>query len=319
MAGRGTDIRLGDGQASIRRVIDLGGLYIIGTNRHESRRIDHQLRGRAGRQGDPGESRFFVSLEDDLLVRFDLRGLLAGRFASGGSDGKAPVDNAVVSQEIARAQRIIEGQHFDLRRTLWRYSSVIERHRRLLMDRRQSLLCGGTVPEVWAENPSRRDVLVAAAGEDAVRRAEVRITIGCIDRAWRDQLALAADLREGIHLVGLGGKDPLTEFTREMDRACRRLDTDIEEAVLDALTRIRILDGRLDLDDVLVKGPSSTWTYLVNDDPFRNRIASMLTGPGRTTLGIVSALGPMMPLLMAWGLVDWFKKRGSRAGSGPRP
>jgi hypothetical protein len=89
--------------------------------------------------------------------------------------------------------------------------------------------------------------------------------------------------------------------------------------VLEALTRIRILDGRLDLDDVLVKGPSSTWTYLVNDDPFRNRIASMLTGPGRTTLGIVSALGPMMPLLMAWGLVDWFKKRGSRAGSGPRP
>ncbi len=306
MAGRGTDIRLGGDIASAERVVGLGGLYIVGTNRHGSRRIDLQLRGRAGRQGDPGESRFFISLDDDLLVRFGPRGLLAGRFKPG--DTNAPLEQPLVSHEVARAQRIIEGQHFDVRRTLWRYSSVIERHRQRLMARRQALLRGDTVPDLWNEDPNRRASLVAVVGEDAVGRAEVRITIGCIDRAWRDHLALAADLREGIHLVGLGGKDPLTEFTHEMDQAFRQLEEDLESEVLDAFTRVHLVDGALDLDDVIVKGPSSTWTYLVNDDPFKNRIASMLTGPGRTTIGITAAIAAM-PLVVLWGVLDWLTKK----------
>ena len=310
MAGRGTDIRLGGDHAGAEHVVGLGGLYIVGTNRHESRRVDLQLRGRAGRQGDPGESRFFISLEDDLLVRFGLRSLLAGRVAPDNRDPAAPIDNPLVAHEIARAQRIIEGQNFDLRRTLWRYSSVIERHRQHLMARRQALLRGNAVPDLWAEDSQRRASLVAAAGEDAVQRAESRVTIAWIDRVWRDHLAMAADLREGIHLVGLGGKDPLTEFTREMDQAFRRLEENLDEAVLDTLAHIRVTGGTLDLDDGIVKGPSSTWTYLVNDDPFKNRIASMLTGPGRTTIGITSAIAAM-PLLVLWGLFDWQKRRRS--------
>jgi preprotein translocase subunit SecA len=310
MAGRGTDIRLGGDHGAAEHVAGLGGLYIVSTNRHESRRIDLQLRGRAGRQGDPGESRFFISLEDDLLVRFGLRGLLAGRFAPGDRDPADPIDSPLVAHEIARAQRIIEGQNGDLRRTLWRYSSVIERHRARLMARRRARLCGDTTPTLWLEDPDRRASLVAAAGEDAVQRAESRVTIGCIDHAWYKHLARAADLREGIHLVGLGGKDPLTEFTREIDRAFRDMEEDIDDAVVDALTRVRVIGATLDLDDVIVKGPSSTWTYLVNDDPFKNRIASMLTGPGRTTIGITSAIAAM-PLLVLWGLFDWLKRRRS--------
>ncbi len=314
MAGRGTDIRLGGPAGAEEQVIALGGLYIIGTNRHESRRVDLQLRGRAGRQGDPGETRFFVSLEDPLLVRFGLRDLLAGRFTP--TDADAPIASPVVLGEIARAQRIIEGQHFDLRRTLWRYSSVLERHREHLMAERQSLLRGDARPDRWSRNPERRDALAAVAGETGVRRAEARVTISCIDRAWRDHLALAADLREGIHLVSLGGKDPLTEFTLQMDQAFQQLEPAIDEAVLEALNRVRVDGASLDLDDAVIKGPSSTWTYLVNDDPFRNRIASMLIGPGRSTIGMASALAAM-PLLMAWGVLDWLKKRRSRAGSGP--
>ena len=95
-----------------------------------------------------------------------------------------------------------------------------------------------------------------------------------------------------------------------MDQAFRRLEEDLDEAVLDALTRVRVIGATLDLDDVIVKGPSSTWTYLVNDDPFKNRIASMLTGPGRTTIGITSAIAAM-PLLVLWGLFDWLKRRRS--------
>src|SRR5215510_342216 len=117
MAGRGTDIRLGgEDEADRGRVAALGGLYVIGTNRHESRRVDLQLRGRAGRQGDPGESRFFISLEDDLLVRYRIRGLIPAAAIPEASD--APLDNPIVRREVARAQRIIEGQDLEIRRTL---------------------------------------------------------------------------------------------------------------------------------------------------------------------------------------------------------
>jgi preprotein translocase subunit SecA len=124
-----------------------------------------------------------------------------------------------------------------------------------------------------------------------------------IDRAWRDHLALAADLREGIHLVSLGGQDPLTRFTTEIKLAFRGLEDAIDSAVLDALTTVRVSGGRIDLEGLGIRGPSSTWTYLVNDDPFRNQIGMMLTGPGRTTIAIYAA-ALMMPLLLVWGVVD---------------
>ena len=129
-----------------------------------------------------------------------------------------------------------------------------------------------------------------------------------IDRAWREHLALAADLREGIHLVGLGGQDPLTRFTTEITLAFRRLESTIEAAVLDVLDHLPVHDGRVDLEALGIRGPSSTWTYLVNDDPFRNQIGMMLTGPGRTTIAIYAAT-IMMPLLLLWGLVDRLLRR----------
>lgn len=114
LAGRGTDIKLWPGAA------ELGGLYVIGTNRHEARRIDFQLRGRAGRQGDPGESRFFVSHEDDLMVRYGLR----------------------QSGDFEHIQRVVEGQNLDARKMLWKYEGLTEQHRHDIRAWRDSVLDG---------------------------------------------------------------------------------------------------------------------------------------------------------------------------------
>ena len=307
MAGRGTDIRLGGGDESGRdEAVALGGLYVIGTNRHESRRVDFQLRGRAGRQGDPGESRFFVSLEDDVLVRYGIQTLIAGRFAPERRD--EPIAHPVVLREIARAQRIVEGQNFEIRKTLCRYSTVIEQQRLQVMERRQAILTGEEDPDVWARAVEPYRTLTAAVGRDTARQAERIVALMQIDRVWRDHLSLAADLREGIHLVSLGGHDPLTRFASEVVAAFLRLEDAIDDGILSALARVTVRNGLVDLSEVTLKGPSSTWTYLVNDDPFRNQIGMMLTGPGRSTIALYSA-AIAMPLFMAWGIVDRVLRR----------
>jgi preprotein translocase subunit SecA len=306
MAGRGTDIRLGGADERQRAtVVALGGLSVIGTNRHESRRIDLQLQGRAGRQGDPGETRFFISLEDDLLVRYGIERLIAGRFVSTRRDD--PIDHPVVLQEISRAQRIVEGQTFEIRKTLWRYASAVEQQRRILMTRRQSILTGASMPDVW-QGSDRWSALVASVGEDTARRAERSVTLLEIDRAWREHLALVADLREGIHLVSLGGHDPLARFSTEIAQAFQRLEDSVDDAILQALDRLEIKNGHVDLEALQMKGPSATWTYLVNDDPFKNQIGMLLTGPGRVTFAIGAAIASM-PLLIVWGLVDRWKRK----------
>jgi preprotein translocase subunit SecA len=322
MAGRGTDIRLGGPATRVLATIpaapgssDPGGspgegLYVIGTNRHESARVDLQLRGRAGRQGDPGDSRFFVSLEDPLLVQFGIQSLLAGRFEA--ADSAEPITNPVVVAEVARAQRIVDQQNFEIRRTLARYSQVLEDQRLALMERRTALLEERDQPDLWPTVPGRYGSLVGRAGESKVREAERLVTLWCIDRAWCDHLAYAADLREGIHLTALGGQDPLTRFTTDLTVRFRQIDPDIDAAVLESLDTLSFKDGDIVLPEAILKGPSSTWTYLVNDDPFRNQIGMMLTGPGKATFGIYAAV-MTMPLLILWGVVDrWFKKRPGR-------
>ena len=316
MAGRGTDITLGgDEEASHERVAALGGLYVIGTNRHESRRVDLQLRGRAGRQGDPGESRFFLSLEDEMLVRYGVQNLLRGRVAPGHSD--QTIDDPIVSEEIARAQRIIEGQNFEIRKTLARYSSEVEDQHRVLMEWRQALLHGDEAPDVWRHAaPERHAALVASSGEAAVERAERTVTLFHIDRVWRDHLAFCADLREGIHLVSLGGMDPLSRFKSDVMAAFRRVEEVIDRAVLETLPLVTAADGGIDLGAAGIKAPSSTWTYLVNDDPFRNQVLLKLIGPGGTTIAIYSS-ALLGPLFLLWGIVDRFLRKAQRRRGDP--
>jgi preprotein translocase subunit SecA len=189
MAGRGTDIPLG-GDA----VRDLGGLYVLGTNRHEARRIDYQLRGRAGRQGDPGTSRFFVSLEDDLMARY-------------GIDEFADVS---VLEALDTVQRIIESQNLEIRRTLWKYEGLMEQHRLEIAKQRRTILIDKEMSE-----------------------RERRVRLIKIDEVWSDYLASVADLRSGIHWESWTGKDPLHTFlvraTAIFEEAVQRIEDETNE------------------------------------------------------------------------------------------
>jgi preprotein translocase subunit SecA len=183
MAGRGTDIKLGEG------VAELGGLYVIGTNKHESRRIDNQLRGRAGRQGDPGSSRFFISLEDDLLVR-----------------NKA--EDPRIHQSPSDIQRAVEGQNLNLRLFLHKYESVIEGQRQAIQGKRQEILTGA-IP--YATELERL----------------VRLTT--MDDLWADYRSEITELRAGIHWVSWGNRDPLFEYLSGVHKLFQQLEIDIED------------------------------------------------------------------------------------------
>src|ERR1022692_2756855 len=135
MAGRGTDIVLGEGVAGI------GGLYIIGTERHESRRIDNQLRGRAGRQGDPGESRFYLSFEDDLMRVFGGE-RMQGFMGKLGVDEDTPLESKLVSRQVEGAQARVEGQNFDSRRHVVEYDDVMNKQREIIYGERRKILEG---------------------------------------------------------------------------------------------------------------------------------------------------------------------------------
>ncbi len=133
MAGRGTDIKLGEG------VVELGGLHILGTERHESRRIDNQVRGRSGRQGDPGSSRFYLSLEDDLMRLFG-SDRLSGLMQKLGMQEGEPIENNMVSRAIENAQKRVEGHHFEIRKTLLDYDNVMNQQRTVIYSLRRDLM-----------------------------------------------------------------------------------------------------------------------------------------------------------------------------------
>ena len=152
MAGRGTDIILGgnpaglelspqEWQAEHNRVVELGGLHILGTERHEARRIDNQLRGRAGRQGDPGSSRFFVSLEDDIMRRFGGE-RIKGFMDWAGFDDDVPIEHSLVNKAIEQAQQKVEAYHFDIRKHLVEYDDVVNKHREVIYAERRKILSG---------------------------------------------------------------------------------------------------------------------------------------------------------------------------------
>jgi preprotein translocase subunit SecA len=185
MAGRGTDIPLGKGAA------ELGGLYVIGTNRHESRRIDNQLRGRAGRQGDPGGSRFFISLEDDLLVKYG-------------------VDNPRLHYDAESIQRLVEGQNLDNRQFLHKYEGVIEGRRLAIHERRQAILTGTT--------PSSSEL-------------ERLVSLNTIDDLWSEHLASVKELQEGTQWVSYGGGDPVFEYLKAVHKLFENLQARITEEI----------------------------------------------------------------------------------------
>jgi preprotein translocase subunit SecA len=297
MAGRGTDIKLGGkNQESRHHVVALGGLYVIGTNRHESRRIDNQLRGRAGRQGDPGSSRFFISLEDDLILRYGVKKLIPKSQLPQKQDG--PIENPIVAREIARAQRIIEGKNFEIRKTLKNYSFLVEEQRKILQRRRKNILLDREPITLLASlAPGRYSQPLAAVDEEILKQVEKQITLFYIDQCWTEHLEYISHIKEGIHLWEVAGKDPCVEFGKMIIKAFDDLEQQIDREVIAAFERVNITGSGIDLEREGLLGPTSTWTYLVNDSFFENPLRRTIIGSNAFGVGAALVILQYLPIL----------------------
>ncbi len=260
IAGRGTDIVLGEG------VKDLGGLFVLGSERHESRRIDNQLRGRAGRQGDPGTTQFYVSTEDDLMRIFGGE-RISGIMNKLKVEDDVPIENKLISRSLEGAQKKVEGFHFDQRKNVVQYDDVMNRHRKAIYAMRKEVLRSDDISKrvkayieaemkLLGESPLRltddfeptvremlpvdepaldrifatsadkvANVLVEEAkelynnrektfGTDMMRKMERDIYLQILDTLWMQHLENMDHLREGIHWMSVGQRDPLVEYRR---------------------------------------------------------------------------------------------------------
>ncbi|WP_436530049.1 accessory Sec system translocase SecA2 [Actinoplanes sp. HUAS TT8] len=274
MAGRGVDIRLGGSDEKDRdRVVELGGLYVIGAGRHDSRRVDDQLRGRAGRQGDPGASVFFVSLEDELVTRH------AGEIlpASPRMDMDGVVHDSQVDYAVEHAQRVAEGVNHEIHRNTWRYSVVIEQQRLLMAERRERLLTSEVAAIMLLERSPEK---AKETDEDVLSDSARAIALYHLDRLWADHLAYLSEVREGVHLRALGKLDPLDEFHRSAVPAFQDLLTKVEERTIETFDEVDLTDG-WQPDRAEIVRPSATWTYLVHDNPFGSELDRLIAAVGR--------------------------------------
>lgn len=293
MAGRGTDIRLGgsdaaDDSAEKKKVADLGGLHVVGTGRHHTERLDNQLRGRAGRQGDPGSTVFFSSWEDEVV-------------SSHLDDTKLPTetdeDGRITAPKAAglldHAQRVAEGRLLDVHANTWRYNQLIAQQRAIIVDRRETLLRTDTArQELKERSPERYEKLAEELGEARTRGAqeddaEEKLEKICrlimlyhLDRGWCDHLAFLADIRESIHLRALGRQNPLDEFHRMAVDAFASLAADAIEAAQQTFDTADSIEDEPGIDLSKLARPTSTWTYMVHDNPLNDDTMSALSLPG---------------------------------------
>ena len=312
MAGRGTDIKLGgDMEQEREKVVALGGLYVIGTNRHESLRIDIQLRGRAGRQGDPGSSRFFVCLEDNLMEKYRLKNLFPQKIRD--LTQNDPLSNPLINREVARSQRVIEGQNFDVRKTLWKYSSLVEEERKLIQRHRQDVLNDKIQFTLLNEKAGKHYSKISSLiGQEELDKLEKQITLLQLDRFWADHLAMITDLRESIHLVNVGGESPINEFHRILTDTFREHKQKINWKIVKSFESVKITQDGVDMDSDELKGPSSTWTYLISDSQFGAWMELLKGGNIGFAAGAAAWYGPIFIL---WGLIYRLMKKKKRTES----
>ena len=277
MAGRGTDIRLGGSEeADHDRVAELGGLHVVGTGRHHTERLDNQLRGRAGRQGDPGSSVFFSSWEDDVVAANLDRNKLPMQ-----TDNDGRIVSPKTTGLLDHAQRVAEGRLLDVHANTWRYNQLIAQQRAIIVDRRNTLLRTATAREELAQlAPDRYEELSVDLSEERLETICRLIMLYHLDRGWADHLAYLADIRESIHLRALGRQNPLDEFHRLAVDAFASLAADAIEAAQQTFETANVLEEEPGLDLSKLARPTSTWTYMVNDNPLSDDTLSTLSLPG---------------------------------------
>ena len=232
MAGRGVDIILGGNppdEEEAKKVRELGGLFVLGTERHEARRIDNQLRGRSGRQGDPGETQFYLSLEDDLLRIFGGERAQA-LFNTLNIKEDEPIESSLVSKIVESAQKKIEAMNLDLRKHLLEFDEVLNKHRQAFYKKREEILL--------ADNEKMKDITYSILekqginlenykkkekelGGEELRRIEKFTALRILDILWADHLENMEYLRQSVNLRAYGQKDPLVEYKTEGHRMFR--------------------------------------------------------------------------------------------------
>ena len=252
LAGRGVDIKLGGALASIEArtaVIEKGGLMVLGTERHDARRIDNQLRGRSGRQGDPGATRFYVSLEDKLMRVFASETLkkVMGRF---GIPEDEPIESGMITKSLETAQGRIEGFNFDARKQVLAYDDVMNTQRLAIYARRRAALVGTDAEMETLIQELMGDTGEAHAAFDG-KKVELgdafvahlrRLLLQVIDTFWLEHLETMDYLRRSVSLRAYGQRDPLIEYRREGLIRFRALEESIRATVSEALPRLAPFD-----------------------------------------------------------------------------
>lgn len=263
MAGRGVDIKLGgapttqiskeEQQKRHDEIKSLGGLYVIGTERHEARRIDNQLRGRSGRQGDPGETGFYVSMEDDLMRIFasDTIKKMMGKLNIPEDE---PIGHSLISRSLETAQTKIEGFHFDSRRHVLEYDDVLNQQRIKVYKRRRDILLGNpeqveailqTILEKATEEQrnnvlENRKRMEEATGDTLTFLRTARgVILQTIDVFWIDHLEFMDYMRSSVNLRAYGQRDPLVEYKREGLRLFKDMEFSVDAEIVKILSQVQ--------------------------------------------------------------------------------
>jgi preprotein translocase subunit SecA len=238
MAGRGVDIKLGGSPntpETLEGIKNLGGLFVLGTERHDARRIDNQLRGRSGRQGDPGGTQFFVSLEDSLMRIFAVDAIkkMMGRFNIPEDE---PIENKLITNSLEKAQEKIEGFNFDARKHVLEFDDVLNFQRGIIYSRRQGVLIGdqSKVKESLDEikehlDPEIKDKMLEKMSKIPFATLEIlevlrRIILQTIDLFWVDHLEMMEYLRSSVNLRAYGQREPLIEYKKDGLRFFREME-----------------------------------------------------------------------------------------------
>lgn len=274
MAGRGTDIKLGGtDEAEHDEVVETGGLHVVGVGRFRSQRLDNQLRGRAGRQGDPGSSLFFVSLEDDVVA---VGGAGEELQAQPEEDGLLPQKK--VQQFVDHCQRVTEGQMLDIHATTWKYNKMIKDQRDIVNDRRDTLLdTAAAWDDLSYHNVDRAaELKKQGISEEVLEQAAREIMLFHLDNEWSEHLAYLDDVRESIHLRAIARESPIDEFHRMSIAAFGELAERAVNKARETFDEVEITSDGAQLGEMGLHKPSATWTYMVNDNPLSSSGGSVM-------------------------------------------